>query len=610
MSAARTLPFRGTRFGSPGAGSLSLGIPAAAYPGRVATNSDLIVAVDQQQTTLLLPMGVSDLTATVLDPSSIKAFNLLSIDSEIVKTLGPPAGNVIPVSRGFDGTLPAGHVAGAIVAGFIDAYHHNALVAEVEAIETFLGPNGINIPSSSLLQGAIPFAPQQPGGSLVVGSNAIIMTPVPKGVNGTDVGHYLWVSGGTGTAEAALITGGSGKAGDPSGQIIIQCANTHSGAWTIQTATAGIQEAEVASNGGMVFLAPGTYNIFAPISISTAGSLCGASRSGVTITGNNPTQDLIDITSTSSVHITSLTLSSAAAKTGGCAIVVSGATTGSEIDNVAFINQYNVVSILQGVAISIHDTYAGNIAANGLIINNNFVDAGDSTFYANVWDGSGSTGAGVLWSSGGGLRITNNKFLGWQYAIDVNAGNNVRTSDFQIVDNSIENFTAAVCAIRVQSTGSNSLLQNVLIMANQIAYVGICIEILEPVQQVIVADNFLQSIGNGVTCVRLSTGLAQIYGNRIGSGSSGSVGVDLTGIQDRAFLIENFMLNVTTPYILDNSGLAMIQDHVNALPFAQLPILAANGSTVYCSNGTTANPVAGGGTGCIAKKLNGVWVGN
>ena len=270
MSAARTLPFRGTRFGSPGAGSLSLGIPAAAYPGRVATNSDLIVAVDQQQTTLLLPMGVSDLTATVLDPSSIKAFNLLSIDSEIVKTLGPPAGNVIPVSRGFDGTLPAAHVSGAIVAGFIDAYHHNAVVAEIEAIETFLGPNGINIPSSSQ-QGPIPFTPQTPGGNLVVGANAITMSPVPKGVNGTDVNHYLWISGGTGTAEAALITGGSGVAGQPSGQIIITCANAHSGAWTIQTASAGIQEAIVANAGGSVQIPAGFNVIHAPITVDLPG---------------------------------------------------------------------------------------------------------------------------------------------------------------------------------------------------------------------------------------------------------------------------------------------------------------------------------------------------
>ena len=281
MSAARTLPFRGTRFGSPGAGSLSHGIPAAAYPGRVATNSDLIVAVDQQQTTLLLPVGVSDLTITVLDPSSIAAYNLLSIDSEIVKTIGPPAGNVIPVARGFDGTLPAAHVSGAIVAGFIDAYHHNALVAEVEAIETFLGPNGSNIVSPTR-QGPIPFAAQQPGGSLVVGANAITMAPVPAGVNGTDVNHYLWVSGGAGTAEAALITGGSGVAGEPSGQIIITCANTHSGAWTIQSATSGIQEAIVNQNpSGAVYLPSMSFVLHAPVYNAYGVSIIGAGENSV-----------------------------------------------------------------------------------------------------------------------------------------------------------------------------------------------------------------------------------------------------------------------------------------------------------------------------------------
>lgn len=36
----------------------------------------------------------------------------------------------------------------------------------------------------------------------------------------------------------------------------------------------------------------------------------------------------------------------------------------------------------------------------------------------------------------------------------------------------------------------------------------------------------------------------------------------------------------------------------------------SNGSVVFCSDGTAANPVAGGGTGCLAKRLNGVWVGN
>lgn len=87
------------------------------------------------------------------------------------------------------------------------------------------------------------FPAQGPGGALIVGNNSITMTPVPAGVNGTDANHQLWVSGGTGTAEGCLITGGSGSATQASGIIIINCANTHSGAWTIKSATNGEQEA-------------------------------------------------------------------------------------------------------------------------------------------------------------------------------------------------------------------------------------------------------------------------------------------------------------------------------------------------------------------------------
>ncbi len=37
---------------------------------------------------------------------------------------------------------------------------------------------------------------------------------------------------------------------------------------------------------------------------------------------------------------------------------------------------------------------------------------------------------------------------------------------------------------------------------------------------------------------------------------------------------------------------------------------AGNGSMIYCSNCTVASPCAGGGTGAIAKRLNGAWVCN
>jgi hypothetical protein len=51
-------------------------------------------------------------------------------------------------------------------------------------------------------------------------------------------------------------------------------------------------------------------------------------------------------------------------------------------------------------------------------------------------------------------------------------------------------------------------------------------------------------------------------------------------------------------------------DFENAITFDQLPTSPANGSVLYCSDGTAASPVAHEGTGCIAKRLNGSWVGN
>jgi hypothetical protein len=278
---ARVFPMR-----SRSAQSQSLGKPAARYPAAIATDSDLTIAVDRQQTALALALDNASTLMTVSDPSSISAYNLLSIDLEIVKVTGPPSGDVVPVSRGFDGTTPAIHLPGALVSGFVDAWHHNALTAEVEAIEQTLGVHLANVPTSPFILPAA-FAPQTPGGSLVVGNNAITLSPVPLGVNGFATDHYLWVSGGTGAAEACLITGGSALSGAASGQLIIQCANAHSGAWTIQTATAGIQEAvKLATPNYGIYIPAGTYLLNATVTLFNNSDVEGAGSPTVLVPGS------------------------------------------------------------------------------------------------------------------------------------------------------------------------------------------------------------------------------------------------------------------------------------------------------------------------------------
>jgi hypothetical protein len=208
-----------------------------------------------------------------------------------VKTTGPPVGNVVPIARAFDGTTAAVHLASAVVSGFVDAYHHNRLVAEVEAIENALGANLSKIPAvSQIVSSAYDFPAQTPGGNLTIGNNVITLSPVPLGVNGSDQNHYLYISGGTGAAEPVLITGGTAVSGATSGTVIVNCANTHSGAWTIRSATAGIREAmnSLPATGGVVMLPSGSLPIYKGITIN---------RNSVTIQGQGVGATTLDISS-------------------------------------------------------------------------------------------------------------------------------------------------------------------------------------------------------------------------------------------------------------------------------------------------------------------------
>jgi hypothetical protein len=93
---------------------------------------------------------------------------------------------------------------------------------------------------------------------------------------GLVAGGYVYIIGGTGTAEAALITASTcATSGGGSGTITITTANTHTGAWRVTSATAGIQEAvNVASagnTGGDIIVPAGNHAVHAPITVKCNG---------------------------------------------------------------------------------------------------------------------------------------------------------------------------------------------------------------------------------------------------------------------------------------------------------------------------------------------------
>ena len=112
------------------------------FPNAIADLSWLTIATNQLQTRLAVPCGAADTTLGVVDASRIVQWSLLTLNdgtngstvSEIVLVTLPPAGNILTVQRGYDGTTAKAHAAGAIVSGYVVAWHQKSLAAEVAAI--------------------------------------------------------------------------------------------------------------------------------------------------------------------------------------------------------------------------------------------------------------------------------------------------------------------------------------------------------------------------------------------------------------------------------------------------------------------------------------------
>ncbi len=125
---------------------------------------------------------------------------------------------------------------------------------------------------------------QTPSDSLgTVGNNTIHLNPCPLGLDTTNnaIAHYMVYIAGTGTAEAAPVTGGNCTPGSGAGTITVTTAHTHSSGYTVGSATSGIQETinDSGTQHGTIYLLPATsasganYKVYATVYLNSRSTL-------------------------------------------------------------------------------------------------------------------------------------------------------------------------------------------------------------------------------------------------------------------------------------------------------------------------------------------------
>jgi len=263
------------------------------------------------------------------------------------------------------------------------------------------------------------------------GPNVVTLTPCPRGVNGTDLWHYLYISA-TGTPEVVLITGGSCISRSASGTIDFTAVYAHPVGYSIGTATDGVQEAVVDAtmpNTGsqisrQVTIDPGSHLFRARLSIR--GSAMTITSSGATITCAMSDTCIMMGDPTNANLFSSITLNGLRVIAGvqkGTWPAVEDNANGSTITDLA--PGAGVIGANFGSLIQIDNDQAASINNLNTVTNYNWSRC-DTTFCSTAVSGPGpfSKNAGVLW-----IQNSNITLQGVGNGIDNQNGNTLQLSN-------------------------------------------------------------------------------------------------------------------------------------------------------------------------------------
>ncbi len=280
------------------------------------------------------------------------------------------------------------------------------------------------------------------------GAKTVTLSACPPGVTGTEPQYYVYIAG-TGTAEAAIVTGGTCAGNGSAGTLQFTTVNAHTAGYTVGSASAGLQEALIGarftpanptsfSQSGKVIVPPGEFTAYARVSIRASnlevdfsGSIVDCQMSDTCIYAGDPANS----NSYSDITVVSPR---------GRAMVVSGQHPFLEVNaqktrvfNVstrvpatgATFSSYVQVDddqafLLDGLDTGLGQTFGTDgVLCNSTVCNPVIYAPGGGTTFAVGWLKNlnlslGCVANGIDWESGNSLRVSDSVIQGYsQYGL-------------------------------------------------------------------------------------------------------------------------------------------------------------------------------------------------
>jgi hypothetical protein len=327
-----------------------------------------------------------------------------------------------------------------------------------------------------------------------------------RGPKGMRAEGYVYIYGGTGTAEAALVTATTcAILGGSACTITVTTANSHTGAWGVRSASAGWQEAaNVAGSGGFVRFPAGTYLMYGPLVVPfDRQTYFSDSPTAVTITQSNAINlhRFVIVGSKSDVTIrglgfegnfanqtyTAATLNTAIDGTSSTRLIVAGNrfrafgySSSADASYSQVVSLYSAIDCqVRGNQFLSNFAFEVNVnAASGCAITDNTFGSpslADSQTHVNWWD-TYSAGFGTFVAQSSKILFSGNRMFGPQRSatlsafgdlINVNGSNSsIQGYDIHILSNTFEGLgngrgTVAVTNGSGTITGTNTTFASI-----------------------------------------------------------------------------------------------------------------------------------------------------